>query len=177
MNWIDLLILAILLLFGLRGYFRGLFREVLSLAGLVAGFMVAAAYGQQAAVFGAQYFKISPLILKGGAFVSIFFLVYFLFNLVGWLTHRWEKLMFMKTFNRAGGIAIGVGKGAALTALVVFFLGTSAWTPQGTRDNLAGAYLVAPLSQFAEELIRIGKERILAFDGLEKTAPAHASRL
>ena len=45
-NWIDPILLVILFLFGLRGYFKGLFRETLSLGGLIVGFMLAARYDE-----------------------------------------------------------------------------------------------------------------------------------
>lgn len=162
MNWVDLIVLAVLALFGLRGFFRGLFREVLSLAGLVVGFMLAVAYDQEVAAYAAGHWTVSPIVLKGSAFVAIFFLVYFVFSLVGWLLHRSEKLLFLKTLNRSGGIAIGVGKGAAVAALAIFLLTSAAWLPQAARDNLDGAYLSAPLSQLAEHLVRMGKEKIFS---------------
>jgi len=43
-NWIDVTLLSVVGLFGLRGYFRGLFRELSSLVGLLAGFMIAVRY-------------------------------------------------------------------------------------------------------------------------------------
>ncbi len=42
MNFLDLGIIALLLLVTLRGYFRGLFQELAVLAGLVGGLVVAA---------------------------------------------------------------------------------------------------------------------------------------
>jgi membrane protein required for colicin V production len=159
-NWIDPILLVVLGLFGLRGFFRGLFREIFSIAGLIAGFLLAVTYARPVASYAEAIWQVSPLILKGSAFVAIFFVVYFLMSAAGWLLHRSERLLFLKTLNRAGGIAIGVSKGAALTALVVFFLSQASWLPRPTRDNLDGSYLVTPLSSLAESLIRMGKARI-----------------
>jgi membrane protein required for colicin V production len=169
-NWVDLILLAVLGLFGLRGFFRGLFRESLSVAGLVVGFMLAVKFGEPMAAYATQYWKLSPLVLKGIAFVVIFFLVYFCFNLVGWLLHRSEKMLFLKTLNRVGGVAIGVGKGAVLTALLIFFVSSSSLLSRPTRDSLNSAYLVSPLSQLAESLIRVGKEKV--FTNERPAAPA-----
>ncbi len=171
MNWVDLIVLGVLALFGLRGYFRGLFREVLSLVGLVAGFIVAVRYDETVAALGRAYWNASPFILKGAAFVALFFVVYFSFSLIGWLLHRSEKALFLQGLNRVGGITIGIGKGAALSALVIFFVGSASWLPHSTRDKMNGAYLVSPLSQLAEEIIRIGKEKLFPKEGAE----AHAS--
>jgi membrane protein required for colicin V production len=175
-NWVDLIVLAVLALFGLRGFFRGLFREVLSLAGLVVGFMLAVAYDQDVALYAAGYWTFS-IVLKGSAFVAIFFLLYFVFSLVGWLLHRSEKLLFLKTLNRSGGIAIGVGKGAAVTALAILLLTSAAWLPQSARDNLDGAYLSAPLSQLAEHLVRMGKEKFFSNESAGQVSFSNASRL
>ena len=160
MNWVDVTLIIVLALFGLRGYFRGLFREVLSIAGLVVGLLVAVRYYETVAAHGAPYWNISPVILKGAAYIAIFFVVYFLFNAVGWLLHRSEKLLFLQTLNRVGGIAVGMGKGTVLAALMVFFAGSASWLPHGARDKIGGALLAPPLTWVAEEIIRAGKERM-----------------
>ena len=164
MNWVDLILLVVLAMFGLRGFFRGLFREILSLAGFIIGFLVAARYGDVAAQYVAQHWKLSPLLLKGSGFVAIFFVIYFGFNLAGWLLHRSEKMLFLKTINRAGGIALGIGKGAALAALAIFLLVSSSLLSRPTRDSLEQAYLVPPLSELGESLIKAGKERMFTGD-------------
>lgn len=138
--------------------------------------MVAVAYDRQVADLAAMYWKLSPLVLKGGAFIAIFFVVYFLFSLAGWLLHRSEKLLFLQTINRTGGVAIGMGKGAALTALAIFFLSSAAWLPEPARENIAGSYFISPLSQLGERLIRMGKEKIFSDDGAVEL-PTSGTRL
>jgi len=160
-NWIDLILLTILALFGLRGYFRGVFREVFSLVGLIAGFMAAVDYREPLATLAASYWDLTPLFLKGAAFVAIFFAVYFAFNVVGSWLHRWERLLFLQTFNRVGGIAVGIGKGATMAALLLFFVGSASWLPNATRDRLDESYLNLPLSQLAEGIVRLGKDKLL----------------
>ncbi len=161
-NWVDLALLAVFSLFGLRGYFKGLFREVLSLCGLIVGFMVAVRYDNRVALLGGSYWNISPFILKGAAFIVIFFVVYFAFNLVGWLLHHSEKALFLQTLNRIGGIAVGVGKGTAVMALIVFVVHTASWVPHATKVKLDGSYLVSPLSQLGERIIQLGKEKLFS---------------
>lgn len=165
MNWIDLILLCILFLFGLKGYLKGLLRESFSLAGLVIGFMVAVRYDAPMAAAGGFYWSVSPLVLKGAAFVIIFFVVYFLFNLVGWLLHQSQKILFLQTLNRVGGIAVGLVKGAAVTALLTFFVSSAAWIPQSTRERIEGSYLVPPLFRLGEEMIRIGREKLFPKEG------------
>ncbi len=175
MNWIDPILLAIVALFGLRGYFKGLFREVFSLAGLALGFLSAVRYDEAAAALAASYWKMSPLVLKGAAFVSIFFVVYFLLNLVGWFLHQSEKLLFLQSMNRIGGVVIGIGKGVALTALLVLFIGSSSWLPDFTRSKLEESHLAAPLTRLAAQLIRVGREKLFPKEGGDAVGPGSFS--
>lgn len=161
MNIVDVILLAVLFFFGLRGYFKGLFRETFSLGGLVVGFMAAVRYNETIAAVAQSYWQVSPLVLKGVSFIGVFFVVYFLFNLVGWLLHRSAKVLFLQTFNRTGGIAIGLGKGAAVVALAIFFAGSATWVPQSAKDKFEDSVLVPPLSQLGAGMVRIGKEKIL----------------
>jgi membrane protein required for colicin V production len=160
-NWVDSILLLVVSLFGLRGYFKGLFRETFSLAGLVVGFMIAVRYDQAVAGWAGFYWNASTFILKGTSFVAIFFVVYFVFAVAGWLLHRAAKVLFLQTINRLGGIAVGLGKGTAVMALVILFVSSSAWIPRATRERVEGSYLGPPLSQLAVTLIRVGKEKLL----------------
>ena len=160
MNWIDLILTCVLALFGLRGFFRGFFREVFSLIGLIAGLMLAVILVQPVATYATDWWSLSPLIVKAAAFITIFFAVYFLCNLIGWLLHRSESLLFLKPLNRAAGIAVGLGKGAAIVALLVFFLLDALSGSKAAQEKIQGSYLVSPLSRFAEGIIRLGKQEV-----------------
>jgi membrane protein required for colicin V production len=160
MNWIDVALLTVLLLFGLRGYFRGLFREVFSLLGLAAGFIGAARYAAPAAAFIGAHWQGPPLLLKALGFVFCFFLIYVVFNLIGWLLHRSAKALFLQTVNRFGGIVLGLGKGLALAALAVFLVTSTTLVPPAARAQLERSYLVSPLAHLADRLIRFGRNTI-----------------
>lgn len=161
MNIIDLILLVLLSLFALRGYFKGLFRESFSLLGLFIGFMMAVRYDEPVAALWANYWEFPLIILKAITFVTLFFLVYFTFSLAGRLLHRCAKFLFLKAVNRVGGVVLGMGKGAAILALIIFFLGSSSLMPQETRQRIDESYLAPPLYQFAQGLIRLGKAKLL----------------
>ncbi|TAJ84852.1 CvpA family protein [bacterium] len=167
-NIIDPILLVILSLFALRGYFKGLFRESFSLLGLLIGFMVAVRYDEPVAVLWSEYWKLSLIVLRILTFVGLFFVVYFTFSLTGWLLHRSAKFLFLQGVNRVGGVVLGMGKGAAILALVIFFLVSSPFMPQTTRKKIDESYLAPPLHYFAQGLIRIGKANLLPPD--ESTA-------
>ncbi len=177
MNWVDLILLGVFALFGFRGFFRGFFREFVSLAGLVAGFMVAVAYDQNLAALVSNHWRMSPLLLQGISFVTLFFVGYFLLNLAGWLLHRSEKLLFLTTLNRTGGIALGLGKGAAVIALTIVTLNSTSLLPGPSRDDFASSYLVEPLSRLGQGLIHFGRDKVFAGEGSQPTSSSGAARL
>ena len=87
MNFLDLGIIALLLLVTLRGYFRGLFQELAVLAGLVGGLLVAAR----------TYLALAPLILplvnnlswaQGIAFVVVLVVFYWGVRLLAYVLQR-----------------------------------------------------------------------------------------
>ena len=164
-NIVDPILLALLSLFALRGYFRGLFRETFSLLGLFVGFLAAVRYDEPVATLWAEHWKVSFIVLRAVTFVALFFATYFSFNLVGWLLHRSASVLFLQGINRVGGVAVGVGKGAALLALAVFFLTSSPLMSEKTKQGIGNSYLVPPLHQLAQELIRLAKANLLAPGG------------
>lgn len=157
MNIVDPILLGLLLVFALRGYFKGLFRETFSLLGLVVGFMIAVRYDEPVAALWAESWKSSYFLLRAVTFVSLFFLAYFGLNLVGWLLHRSASLLFLQGVNRVGGVVVGTGKGAALLALVLFFLTSSPFLPSKTAEQIHQSILAPVLSRFAQGLIQFGR--------------------
>lgn len=161
MNSIDLILLISFLLFGLRGYIKGFFREAFSLAGLIVGFSSAVRYNQAVAPVIEEYWNVSPFILKGVSFVTIFFIVYFLFNLFGWLLHHSQRLVFLQTLNHAAGVVIGLLKGVAVVGLAISIMGSSSWLPFSAKDKIAGSIFAPFLVQLGDGIVQIGKERML----------------
>ncbi len=177
MNWIDLTLLVVLLLFGLRGYFRGLFRETFSLAGLAAGFLGAARYAEPLAKLAAMHWDGAPILLKGGSFLLCFFVIYVSFNLAGWLLHRSARFLFLRTVNRLGGVVLGVGKGVALAALLIFTMTSTTLMPPTAREKLNDAYLVSPLARLAESLIHFGRSTLLVNEPFRTRSSGHSRHM
>jgi membrane protein required for colicin V production len=155
-NIVDLILIVLLSLFALRGYFKGFFRESFSLMGFLLGLIAAVRYDEAVALLWANHWDISPLILKALSFVGLFFVVYFAFSLAGWLLHRSSQYLFLGGFNRVGGIVLGIGKGTVILALAVFFLSSFPWMPQGAKQTVEDSYLAFPLYRVGQGLIRIG---------------------
>lgn len=161
MNIIDPILLLCVSLFALRGYFKGLFRESFSLLGLIIGFMGAVRYDEPLATLVSEYWKAPLLLLKAASFIGLFLVVYILFNVIGWLLHRSAKVLFLQTVNRVGGVVLGMGKGTAILALVIFLLASFPLMPERAKRKMDGSLLVPPLYQLARELVRVGKASLV----------------
>lgn len=164
MNIVDPILLLLVSLFALRGYFKGLFREGFSLLGWLVGFMVAVRYDEPAATLLGGYWELPLIVLKAVSFVGLFLLVYILFSFTGWLLHRAAKVLFLQTMNRIGGVVIGAGKGTALLALAIFLVASFPPTAQGAKQKMHGSYLAPPLYHLARELVRLGKAKLIPGD-------------
>ena len=161
MSIIDPILLLLMSLFAVRGYFKGLFRESFSLLGLIIGFMVAVRYDESLAVLLSGHWKLPLIFLKGVCFVGLFLSVYIVMNLAGWLLHRSAKVLFLQNLNRVGGVVVGAGKGTGLLALGIFLLLSFPLIPQGAKRKMDESFLVPPLYRLARELVRVGKANLL----------------
>lgn len=160
MNIVDVVIVALLSLFAIRGYLRGLFREVFSLLGLFVGFVVAARYHEPVALFWQDSWQFSPVLLQIVSFVSLFFIVYLILNVVGLSLHRSAHFLFLGGFNRLGGVLMGIGKAGLVLGLGLFAVMSQHWVPQNMVSRVDDARLVRPLFQIGREVVRLGQSVI-----------------
>ena len=147
MNIVDAVLAAVLCVFAVRGYVKGLFREVFALLGLSVGFIVSVRYYQQVSLW-VDSWPYSPLILQGIVFVTLFFLVYIALNWVGLMLHRSASFLFLGGFNRLGGLLVGGSKGALFLGVGLFFAVSQSWVPQNFQQQFGKAVLAGPLFGF-----------------------------
>jgi membrane protein required for colicin V production len=135
MNFVDILIWAVLLLFVIKGFLKGFVKEVCSLLGLLLGGWAAFKYDH----FLAE--AIRPLIhLPHGiavflSFVLIFLSLGLLFYLFGYLLTVVCKIALLGWLNRIGGVLFGLLEGALLLCMVLYF-GVSRPVPEKMRGWL-----------------------------------------
>lgn len=160
MNIVDVVIVALISLFAVRGYLRGLFREVFSLLGLLVGFIVAARYYEPVAQFWQDSWQFSPFFLDILSFVSLFFIAYLSLNVAGLLLHRSAPFLFLGGLNRVGGVLIGAGKAAVLLGLAFFLLISQDWIPSNMVSSVKQAALVVPLFELGKEVVDFGRSAV-----------------
>ena len=147
-NIVDAVLAAVLCVFAVRGYVKGLFREVFALLGLAGGLIVSLRYFQQVSLW-VESWPYPPFLLQGIVFVILFFVAYIGFNWVGHLLHRSAGVLFLGGFDRFGGLLVGGSKGALILGVGLFFAVAQSWLPPNVRQQLDQA-------AFGETLYHLG---------------------
>ncbi len=122
MNLLDLGIIVILVLMGLRGYWRGLLQEVSVLVGLVIGLILAAHYYLQLARVMGQWIH-TPLYSRIVSFLIILVLTYWVIRLSGNLLHRFFTAILLGQVDKVLGGLFAVLKGGVVLGFLLTVLG------------------------------------------------------
>jgi membrane protein required for colicin V production len=138
----DWLIVVVVLLITILAAFRGFFEELLSMAGLVIGYIVAAWKYPGLAAWFSTFLK-NDLLADIFAFLVIFFAILILFSIAGRLARKLMKAAGLSGFDRFMGALLGVVKGGLVVAVVL--MGMTAFTPASNlleKSELAPYFLV-----------------------------------
>ncbi|MFK5926050.1 MAG: CvpA family protein [Desulfuromusa sp.] len=145
MGLVDITILAILCFFLLKGIFRGLLREVCSLLGLVLGGVFAFTFYLPLAQLLKDSFNLPEKLCVWGSFLAIFLFLIILFAVIGFVLHRFVKLIFLGGFNRLAGAIFGIIQGVVVLAMIVLAL-NSPVAPDAVRGMIKGSQLAPPFA-------------------------------
>lgn len=124
MNWVDLVVLALMLVSGLLGAMRGLVREVLGVTAWVAAAFVAGPYGAFRYVAPWVRRQVSdPGVADAVAFGGVFLIVLILLWLVVRSLSNAVRGSALGGLDRTLGLVFGLGRGAALLVVAYILLG------------------------------------------------------
>ncbi|MEA2040154.1 MAG: CvpA family protein [Thermodesulfobacteriota bacterium] len=121
MNLLDLFIIVAMIFFVVRGIFRGFFKEIGSIAGVILGIWIGCLYQPQITAYLGAYFpswKLLPIL----SFAAVFFVVFVLCNLGGWGLRIIFKKAFLGWADRILGAGLAILKGIIITYLVIVLL-------------------------------------------------------
>lgn len=153
----DILILAILAIFLFKGVIRGLLKEVCSLLGLVLGGVFAFTFHLPLAQTLQDSFDLPPQLCVWGSFLGIFLLVAIIFGLLGFLLHRFVKVVFLNGVNRLAGALFGLVQGVILLSMLVLVLNSSV-APRRVQGMLSQSRLAPPFASLGESLYNGSRE-------------------
>lgn len=135
MNWLDIVIIVLLVIFAISGLVNGLIKALFSLAGLILGiFLAGHFYVQLADVLG---FISNENAAKIAAFIVIFLVVLIVATILGVIFTKVVSNLLLGWLNRLLGAVFGVFEGAlflgAILAILVKYV--------GNHDVITGSFL------------------------------------
>lgn len=154
MNLFDIIILAVLILFALKGMVRGLANEASSLAGLILGVWLAYRFYPSLSTPIRDTIHVPAGIADFLAFMLILLAVGIAAHIVGNIVTAAFRVVMLGGINRLGGLLIGAAEGALLLSLL-FSTATAGFMPETLRQRIRG-------TQSANMFARTGN-RILSF--------------
>ena len=128
MNYLDIIIAIILLVFGIKGLRKGLIIEVVSLLAFGVGIYGAMHFSDFTAEHLQDFMEINPQYLNTIAFVLTFIIMVVVVNLIGRLISKLMKSLNLGFFDKLGGFLFGVLKGVLLCSTFVLVLNNLQWT-------------------------------------------------
>lgn len=123
MNSFDFVIIILLILFTIRGIFRGLITELMVLAALIIGFVAATIFLDIAVFFLLKFFpKLPEIAAKIISFVSIFVLVNIAARIAGTMLNKFITVTFLQPVNRIAGGAFAFLKAALIISIIILLI-------------------------------------------------------
>lgn len=171
LSTIDWVIVGVTALSVLVGIWRGLVREVVSLAGWVAAFILAAWLGTDVAgLLPASWSELTRLVAGHGL---VFIGVLMLSALVGWLVGRLVRAIGLGGLDRLLGAGFGFLRGALVVALFVI-VGSLTALPNSAawRESVILPWVVSAL-QGARPWLPDGTSRVLRTAAMSKQIGVH----
>jgi membrane protein required for colicin V production len=135
MNLLDIIILAVLAFFALKGLLRGLVNEASSLTGLLLGGWLAYHYYPAVSAPMRTILHIPGHVASFLAFMLLLILTGIIAHIVGNIITTALKLVMLGSLNRLGGIIIGTAEGALLLCLLCS-IATAGFMPEQLKQKV-----------------------------------------
>jgi membrane protein required for colicin V production len=170
MNVFDIVVLTIIGILTIVGFWKGMVRQLITLAGLIAGYMLAVRFYGPCSLFLTSF---PPGVAKATSFIIIFLVSILIAHIIAWAVERLFAHSGLGFFNRVGGGLLGFLKGCIIIVVVVTVL--TSFFPANSRP-LKGSYTYKHILPVIAVLKKVSREDIKAkYDekiGKEKTAPS-----
>ncbi|WP_052263246.1 CvpA family protein [Geobacter pickeringii] len=164
MSLVDILLWAVLLAFAVKGFSKGLIREVCSLLGLVVGGWAAFAYSAPVGAAMGHLIHLPSRVSSAVAFLAILLALSLIFFLLGHLLTVILKIVLLGGINRIGGIVFGLLQGGLVLCVLLYFASFRP-VPEGIRHRIA-------TSATARAFVACGTEIVEGWRGKSGSAGA-----
>lgn len=162
LNFLDIAIIVVWIIFLIRGMWRGLLREICSLIGLLLGAVLANNFYPQLGKMLREIFGVPQVVSSISAFLVIFLVTVMVFGLVGVLLSKVVKQLFLGEVNHLAGGLFGVGEGVVLVAIALFVVTGIAGTPRFLQPVLEKSELAPPLIELGKKAFDFNRDLFIS---------------
>ena len=139
MNFLDIIILILLVLSAISGFQKGFIVSLTSLVALILGIYVAMYFSDFMTEFLQQTFSIYTKYLSLIAFALTFMLVVVLVNVVGKIAEKFVDILLLGIFDKIAGAVFGVLKGVFILSILIMILNychlSDKWIKKEAREK------------------------------------------
>jgi len=171
MNSFDSILIVIIAVFAIRGIFRGLITELAVLIALIAGYILAFLYLDNAVQALQTYFpNLQEFAAKTIAFILIFLIVNIVLRLAAKALNKFASFTFMQPVNKIAGGLFAAAKATLILSIV--FLIVEFLPFSNTVKKVSGAQesaLYQPVHDFGPWLYKAATAIFPAEYGIEET--------
>ncbi len=139
-NWLDCILAAIILASVISAMMKGFVQEIISLASVLAGLIVAAIGYQRAALWFEDLAK-SHEVALGLGFLVLFLGVLLLGSLAGMLARKLIKTVGIQWFDRFLGGLFGLVRGVLINAILLMALLAFGIKPDAVQQSVLAPYV------------------------------------
>ena len=171
MNWIDAIIVIILILAAVSGFINGFVKEVASLLALILGIWGAIKFSSFTAEKLYDYFDLTGKYVGIMAFIITFILIVIAIHFLGMLVDKLMKAIALGFVNRLVGIVFGVLKSVLIMSVIFVVLNAvDSHRHFLPKDKIEKSFLYNPISDIAPAIFPIIGEGSfgLSFDRFKK---------
>lgn len=119
MNYVDIIIVVVLVAFGIGGLRKGIITEAATLLGLGLGLYGAFHFSDYTGNKLLEWVEINPKYLNLISFIVTFIVVAILVNLLGRIVTKIVKSLNLGFIDKIGGFVFGIAKGILICSLLV----------------------------------------------------------
>ena len=122
MNWVDFVLMGLLLAAIIIGARRGVFSGVMGIIGLTAGVIFSINYSEQITAKFLSHMKVSTVMVVFMAFIVVFVMVYVGIKLLGFFFYKFASLKPLGRVDAVGGAVLGIFQGWIVLGVMLFLM-------------------------------------------------------
>jgi membrane protein required for colicin V production len=122
MNWIDFVLMGLLLAAIIIGARRGVFSGLMGIIGLTAGVIFSINYSEQITAKFLSHMRVSTVMVVFMAFIVVFVMVYVGIKLLGYFFYKFASLKPLGRVDAVGGAILGIFQGWIVLGVMLFLL-------------------------------------------------------